>query len=308
MKTIEKYNEIKAAYLSSLKTLSQSVATYDKYEGVLNDFGNFLKHNYADCKQSDISPVMVLTYKEELNKRNVCRNTMRHYLIILRSFFKWCVQHKFYVEQPVLESDIPKAERVEYDLLTEQQIETILRGEIPKWSKMSTAKRNRALIILLIESGLRVSELINLKISDLDFEQHTIRVSHGKGDRLRYTTLPDLSEYFIKEYLNERFNGNYDCQNEYLFANENGQPFTRQNVTQVVRAYVNRTIGRNDIGAHDLRHAYASYLLTHSVPLEKIQEVLGHSSYVTTVIYANHLCPKRVSQDLNSVFNKLNAR
>lgn len=303
MKTIEKYNEIKTAYLSSLKTLSQSVATYDKYDGVLNDFGNFLEKNHAETEQPNISPIMVLAYKEELNRRGVCRNTMRHYLIILRSFFKWCVQHKFYAEQPVFESDIPKAERVEYDLLTEQQIETILRGEIPKWSKMSTAKRNRALVILLVQSGLRVSELNHLKISDLDFEQHAIRVSHGKGDKLRYTTLPDLSEHFIKEYLNERFNGNYSGQNEYLFANENGQPFTRQNVTQVVRAYVNRAIGRNDIGSHDLRHAYASWLITHGTQLEDIQALLGHSSYATTVIYASHLCPERISKNVNAVWN-----
>lgn len=303
MTTIEKYNEIKTAYLSSLKTLSQSVATYDKYEGVLNDFGNFLEQNYAETEQLDISPIMVLAYKEELNRRGVCRNTMRHYLIILRSFFKWCVQHKFYTEQPVFESDIPKAERVEYDLLTEQQIEAILHGEIPKWSKMNTAKRNRALVILLIQSGLRVSELINLTIGDLDFEQHAIKVAHGKGDKLRYTTLPDLSEHFIKEYLNERFNGNYGGQNGYLFANESGKPFTRQNVTQVVRAYVNRVIGRNDIGAHDLRHGYASYLLTHNVSLEDIQALLGHSSYATTVIYASHLCPERISKNVNAVWN-----
>lgn len=305
MAMLEKYNEVKTAYLSSLKTLSQSAATYIKYEGVLNDFDNFLEQNYADCEQPDITPIMVLNYKEDLSKRGVCRNTMRHYLIILRSFFKWCVQHKFYAEQPVFESDIPKSERIEYNLLTEQQIETILRGEIPKWSKMNTAKRNRALVILLIQSGLRVSELIDLKISDLDFEQHTIRVAHGKGDKLRYTTLPPLAEQFVKEYLNERYNGKCYVLSDNLFANENGQPFTRQNITQIVRAYVNRTVGRNDIGAHDLRHAYASYMITHGMTLEDIQELLGHSSYATTVIYASHLCPKRISKNANNIWSNI---
>lgn len=303
MTIYSKYNEVRNAYLSSLKMITQSVATYDKYETVLNDFGKFLEQNCGKVEQTDIPPLMVLNYKEEATKRGIKRNTLRHYLIILRSFFKWCVEHKFYAEQPIFESDIPKSERIEYNLLTEQQIETILRGEIPKWSKLATAKRNRALVILLIQSGLRVSELIDLKISDLDFEQHTIRVSHGKGDKLRYTTLPSLAEQFVKEYLDERFNGNYDSQNEHLFANENGEPFTRQNITQIVRAYVNRTIGRNDIGAHDLRHAYASLLLTKGAGLEQIQQSLGHSSYATTVIYASHLCPKRVSQDLNKLLS-----
>ena len=301
MTAYEKFNEIKTAYLSSLKTLSQSEATYDKYETVLNDFGKWLEQNPTE--QTDITSVAILSYSRAVKDRGAKNNTLRHYLIILRTFFKWCVAHKFYAEQPVLKSDIPKSERVEYDLLTEQQIETILRGEIPKWSKMATAKRNRALVILLIQSGLRVSELIDLNISDLDFEQHTIRVAHGKGDKLRYTTLPPLSEQFIMEYLDERFNGNYDSPNEYLFANENGGPFTRQNITQIVRAYVNRAVGRNDIGAHDLRHAYASLLLTKGAGLEQIQQALGHSSYATTVIYASHLCPKRVSQDLNKLLS-----
>lgn len=185
MTIYSKYNEVRNAYLSSLKMITQSVATYDKYETVLNDFGKFLEQNCGKVEQTDISPLMVLNYKEEATKRGIKRNTLRHYLIILRSFFKWCVEHKFYAAQPIFESDIPKSERIEYNLLTEQQIETILRGEIPKWSKMATAKRNRALVILLIQSGLRVSELINLRIKDLDFEQHTIRVSHGKGDKLR---------------------------------------------------------------------------------------------------------------------------
>lgn len=303
MTITEKYNEIKTSYLSSLKTVSQSVATYDKYETVMNDFGKFLELSCGKVEQTNISPLMILNYKEEATKRGIKRNTLRHYLIILRSFFKWCVEHKFYTEQPIFESDIPKSERVEYNLLTEQQIETILRGEIPKWSKMATAKRNRALVILLIQSGLRVSELINLRIKDLDFEHHSICVKHGKGDKLRYTTLPPLAEQVVKEYLCEHFKGNYGGQNEYLFANENGEPFTRQNITQIVRAYVKRATGRNDIGAHDLRHAYASWLITHGTQLEQIQELLGHSNYATTVIYASHLCPKRICQNVNAVWN-----
>lgn len=301
MKAYSKYNEVKNAYLSSLKTITQSEATYDKYEGVLNDFGNFLEQH--DIEQPDVTPIMILQYKESVTARGICRNTLRHYLIILRSFFKWCVEHKFYTEQPIFESDIPKQERVEYDLLSEEEIDKILNSPTPKWSKMATAKRNRALVILLIQSGLRVSELCNLNISDLDFEHLSIKVAHGKGDKFRYTTFPPLSEEVIREYLNERYNGEYDGKDDYLFAKENGQPFTRQNITQVVRAYVKRLIGRKDIGSHDLRHAYASSLLTKGAKLEEIQQVLGHSSYATTVIYANHLCPKRIGQNLNSLFS-----
>jgi len=300
MTAYEKFNEIKTAYLSSLVTIAKSKDTYEKYKTVLNNFAKWLKQN--DSEESDVAAVKIINYSKTVKERGDKSNTLRHYLIILRSFFNWCINHKFYTEQPVLKEDMPKQERIEYNLLTEEQIETILRGDIPKWSKMATAKRNRALVILLIQSGLRVSELAHLKIEDLDFEQHSIRVSHGKGDKFRYTTFPELSDRFVGEYLEERHSGNCGGESGLLFEN-NGKPFTRQGITTLVRAYVKRAVGRNDIGSHDLRHAYASWLITHGTELEQIQALLGHSSYATTVIYASHLCPKRISQNANNVWN-----
>lgn len=103
MTITEKYNEIKTAYLSSLKTLSQSVATYDKYETVLNDFGKCLEQNFKDCEQStEITPQMILKYREIIKERGVCNNTIAYYLILLHSFFEWCKAHKFYTEQPIV--------------------------------------------------------------------------------------------------------------------------------------------------------------------------------------------------------------
>ena len=298
MTAYTKFNEIKTAYLSSLQTISKSTATYDKYSRVLNDFAKWLEKN--DSAESEITAVMILNYSKAVKARNACNNTLRHYLIILRLFFAWCINHKFYTEQPVLETDIPKQERIEYDLLTEEQIEQILNSTPPKYSHAKTALRNRALITLLIQSGLRVSELIKLKVGDLDFDGQTIRTI-GKGDKLRYTTFPALSAQLIKEYIYERFNGQSVDENAILFANEQGKAYSRQNITKLVSTYIKWLTGKEYIGAHDLRHSFASKLITNGAGLEQIQQVLGHSSYATTVIYASHLCPKRVSQDLNKL-------
>ena len=298
MTAYTKFNEIKTAYLSSLQTITKSKATYDKYSSVVNDFAKWLKEH--DAEQPDITPVMILSYSKAIKERGACNNTLRHYLTILRSFFAWCINHKFYTEQPVLEEDIPKQERIEYDLLTEEQIEQVLNSAPPKYSHAQTALRNRALITLLIQSGLRVSELINLRVGDLDFEGQTIKTI-GKGDKLRYTTFPDLSRKLIGEYLNECFNGQRADENAILFANDVGKPYSRQNITKLVNTYIKGLTGKTNIGAHDLRHSFASELLTNGAGLEQIQQVLGHSSYATTVIYASHLCPKRVSQDLNKL-------
>lgn len=299
MSAYTKFNDIKSVYLSSLQTISKSEATYDKYSRVLNDFAKWLECNDSG-QQDNITSIMILNYSKAVKERGACNNTLRHYLIILRSFFGWCVAHKFYGEQPVLESDIPKQERIEYDLLTEEQVEQVLNGAPPKYSHAKTARRNRALITLLIQSGLRVSELIKLKICDLDFYGQTIRTV-GKGDKLRYTTFPALSKQLIKEYLDERFKGNPVDENAILFANKQGKSYTRQNITKLVSTYVKWITGKENIGAHDLRHSFASELLTKGAGLEQIQQVLGHTNYATTVIYASHLCPKRVSQDLNKL-------
>lgn len=299
MTSYTKFNEIKTAYLSSLQTISKSTATYDKYSTVINDFAKWLEQN--DSEKSEITAVMILNYSKAVKERGACNNTLRHYLIILRSFFAWCINHKFYTEQPVLETDIPKQERIEYDLLAEEQIQTILDGKLPPYIKQPL--RDRALIVLFIESGLRVSELTHLKIKDIDFDGGTIYVhTSAKGDKTRTTTLPDRSKQFITEYLYKRYGGHCWDENALLFANDEGKPYTRQNITKIVRGYTRGLFKRNDIGAHDLRHAFASLLLTRGAKLEQIQQVLGHSSYATTVIYASHLCPKRVSQDLNKLF------
>lgn len=298
MTSYTKFNEIKTAYLSSLQTISKSTATNDKYSRVINDFAKWLEQNDSD--DTDINAMMILTYSRAVKERGTKNNTLRHYLIILRSFFTWCVNHKFYAEQPVLEEDIPKQERIEYNLLTEEQIQTILDGKLPPYIKQPL--RDRALIVLLIESGLRVSELTHLQIKDLDFDGGTIYVhTSAKGDKTRTTTLPDRSKQFITEYLYKRFGGYSWDENALLFANENGEAYTRQNITKIVRGYVKGLFKRDDIGAHDLRHAFASLLLTRGAKLEEIQQVLGHSNYATTVIYANHLCPQRVSQNLNKL-------
>lgn len=300
MLTIEKYKDIKTAYLSSLKTITQSASTYDKYEGVLNDFEKFLEQNYTNCEQPNITPIMVLAYKEELNRRSVCRNTMRHYLIILRSFFKWCVQHKFYVEQPVFESDIPKAERVEYDLLTEHEVNHILSGEIPKYTKHGN--RNRAIIFLLLLTGLRVSELINLRNEDIDFINKSITIV-GKGNKKRTTSLPNKAIDILKIYIKEKLVSN--TKSNLLFENDYGMPFTRQNITQIIERYIEKLTGHKHIGSHDLRHAYASILITNNVSIPTISAALGHSNWETTAIYATHLCPQKQVSEVNNVLDSL---
>lgn len=301
MTAYTKFNEIKTAYLSSLQTMSKSRATYDKYSRVLNDFAKWLEQN--DSEETEITAVMILKYSKAVKGRKAKNNTLRHYLIILRSFFAWCINHKFYTEQPVLETDIPKQERIEYDLLTEEEVNRILSGELPFNTKHPI--RTKAIIFTFLLTGLRVSELINLRVGDLDLARGSVTVV-GKGDKLRTTNLPKQLIEVLQAYLTAY---NKTNKNELLFAshdkNGNEKPFCAKNISNIVEGYVNRLLGHKNIRAHDLRHAFASVHLTYGTKLEKIQQLLGHSSYATTVIYASHLCPNRIAEETNSVFDNL---
>ena len=305
MTLYEKYEQAREQYLASLKIITKSNATYEKYAFILGNFGEYV--NAHGGEESEIPPLFIVGWRNEIkDRRNLANSSLRHYLTLLHSFFKWTIEHKIFAEQPVSKGDFPKKEAVEYDLLTEQEIEKILSGKIPPDSMYTTSIRNRALIILVLTSGVRVSELINLRIGDLDFDKHVITVRHGKGDKKRAVTFPAVAEGFIKEYLNSRHGANGALKTAFLFdytGNDGKQhKYTRQNITQVVKSYVYRLTGHKDIGTHDLRHSYASYMLTHGVPIQEIQALLGHESYTTTLIYANQLCPERVATNLNGIF------
>lgn len=301
MTAYEKFNEIKTAYLSSLQTITKSKNTLDKYSRVLNDFALWLEKN--DCEQTEITAVMILKYSHTVKDRGTKNNTLGNYLTILHSFFKWTVAHKFYTENPVLKEDMPKKERIEYDLLSEQEVNRILSGELPPYTQ--NPERTKAIVFMFLLAGLRVSELISLRVGDLDLVKGSVTVV-GKGDKLRTSALPKPLVEVLQAYLTAYNKTNAD---ELLFNSVDGKgnqkPYTRQNITKLVEGYINRLLGHRHIGAHDLRHSFASLLLTNGASLEKIQQMLGHASYSTTLIYAEHLCPNRVVEEVNDVFNNL---
>lgn len=303
MKLYDKYQKATAQYLASLKIMTRSKATYEKYNFVLNDFGEYLKAH--DDEQAEISPLFIVEWRNKIkDNRNLGNNSLRHYLTILHTFFSWAITHNYYTEQPILKNDIPKRERIEYDLLTEKEINRILSGEIPPYT--SHPLRMKAIIFTFLLTGLRVSELINLRVGDLDLQNGTVTVI-GKGDKLRTSTLPKPLIVVLQEYL--RTYNKIDKSAELVFnsTDKDGRekPFTRQNITGIVEGYVNRLLGHKHIGAHDLRHCFASMLITNGCALEDIQNLLGHSNYATTAIYAAHLRPNSIAEQANTIFDTM---
>lgn len=302
MTLFEKYKQAREEYLASLKIVTKSVETYKKYAFVLEDFGAYIETHSGE--EAEVPPLFVVGWRNQIKEeRALANSSIRHYLTLLHSFFRWTIEHKIFAEQPVGKGDFPKKEAVEYDLLSEQEIERVLSGEIPPHTP--TPLRTRAIVFMFLLTGLRVSELAHLPVGNLDFDAGTVTIV-GKGDKLRSSTLPKPLIRVLKEYM-EAYGKTDGTALLFGSTDKNGRekPFTRQNITNVVERYVNRLLGHKHIGAHDLRHSFASMLITNNCPMENIQQLLGHSSYATTVIYASHLCPKRIATEANSVFNAL---
>ncbi len=306
MTMLDYFNKAKDTFIGDLVSNRKSDKTVDKYGLVLTEFEQWLAEQ-PEQSGTEITPLMIVEWKQNDRNRANKSNTLRHYMVILRVFFAWCVEKGIYKANPIAKKDLPKAEEVKLQLLTEQEIDTLLLGKFPLYSHADTALRNRAIVILLLESGLRASELLNLHLGDLDFEKGNLYVANGKGAKSRTTTFPKRSREYVQAYLDDLSRRVILSKTDFVFGTiQNGEwvQFSRQYLTQAVRNYVKNSIGRTDIGAHDLRHAYASTLLTKGAKLEQIQAVLGHKNYSTTVIYAQHLAPESIPASLNSIFEK----
>ena len=305
----EHYSKASIAFLAGLKGSSQNAATYNQYTQVLTEFGDWL-NGHTDNRTdgpTEITPLIVSEYKQALFARGVKNNTVLHYLTMLRAFFKWAIDNKLYTEQPVTKSLLPSAEQIKHDIPTIEEINLLLSGKQPRYARHSTMQRNRAIVTLFIQSGLRVSELCNLRIRDLDFENENVYVDHGKGAKSRYAPFPPIAQKNVQEYIIHRrieLKPRALSQDAFLFVGDDGEkPLTRQAVTKLVSGYVARLTGHKGIGAHDLRHAAASLWDDRGANIRDVQKALGHSSVQTTErVYVQILNRSRAASNISKLF------
>jgi integrase/recombinase XerC len=190
----------------------------------------------------------------------------------------------------------PKKEKKMPNFLQYNELESIINS-IPLDEPLHV--RNRLIIELLYATGLRVSELVNLKTNDIDYSNHEIRVT-GKGDKERIVFFGDYALKYLNMYLaksrHELLNGKKE---DILLLNKDGNPLTSRGVEVIVDKIVNEAALKHNISPHVLRHTFATDLLNNGADLKSVQELLGHSSLSTTQIYT-HITNER----LRSVYLK----
>ncbi len=201
----------------------------------------------------------------------------------LKSFFVYLIFEKYREENPMDLIESPKIGRKLPDTLSEEEIDNIINS-----IDLSTpeGERNRAMLETLYGCGLRVSELINLKISDLYFDEDFIKVT-GKGNKQRFVPISSINKKYISTYKNEiRIHQTIQKGfNDILFLNRRGKQLTRAMIFTIIKKIATNIGLKKNISPHTFRHSFATHLLENGADLRAIQQMLGHESITTTEVY-----------------------
>ncbi len=215
----------------------------------------------------------------------------------LRSFFSWMIFEDRRHDNPMELIETPKTGRKLPDTLSVQEIDALI-GAIDLSS--AEGERNRAMLETLYGCGLRVSELVTLKISDLFFDEGFIKIT-GKGNKQRFVPIGSVTEKYINIYRSQ-VRTHLPIQKSFedtLFLNRRGKQLTRAMVFTIIKDLAKKIGLKKSISPHTLRHSFATHLLENGADLRSIQQMLGHESITTTEIYV-HLDRRHLTQVMNS--------
>jgi len=219
------------------------------------------------------------------------RSTARQ-LSSFRRFFRYLLREGVISDDPTVNIAMPKIGRSLPQSLTEQDVEALLAA--PKVSE-PLGHRDRTMLEVLYATGVRVSELINLKLTQINLNQGVLRIV-GKGDRERLIPLGDEAQDWIREFIDgARGEILLERQTEYLFPTRRGDRMTRQAFWHIIKRYAKKASISKKLSPHTVRHAFATHLLNNGADLRVVQLLLGHSDVSTTQIYT-HVARERMKE------------
>lgn len=268
-------------YLTRDKHLS--VNTINAY---LNDINVFRK--YACKIYGEISPISVGTdilseFINSIKKKGGCNTTLARTISSLKIFYKYLLSKGVIEMNPMDYIQAPKVVRKTPEILTVKEIDALINAIDPTKEE---AQRNRAILEVLYSCGLRVSELINLKIKDIHFRMGILKVN-GTGNSERYIPLSEKAKKELKKYVSiDRKKLKILPENsEILFLNRRGKKLSRVMIFTIVRRLAEKIKLNKKISPHTFRHTFATHLLEQGADIRAVKELLGHSTIMTTELY-----------------------
>lgn len=280
-----------AAFLDRL-WLKQAVSQHTSaaYRTDLRSFQRFLSQ-YQDtqlrhARQQDIERYLLWRRQQGLSPRSTARA-----LSALKKFYQHAVSERWCSHDPTARLTRPKQPQAIPHSLSEAEVEALLAA--PDLSD-PVQLRDKAMLEVLYATGVRVTELVQLQVDQVHWQQELIRIV-GKGNKERLVPLGEVALEWLENYLTEARHKLCQQPGDWLFVTRRGGPLTRQAFWYRIRYYADQADIRAHLSPHTLRHAFATHLLNHGADLRVLQMLLGHSDLSTTQIYT-HVARERLQQ------------
>jgi len=265
-----------------------SNATIYSYGLDLTKYYEFNKSkSLNDIKSNDIKEYLKQLRKDNLSDKSIARN-----ISTIRSFYKFLLIEKYITHNPIEFIELPKLKKSLPKVLSVEEVLKLLDVELND----AFSYRNKAMLELLYATGLRVSELVNLKTHNIDFDMAIVR-TFGKGNKERIVPIGDYALDSLRDYISNYRDSMFKKNvNSYLFLNNHGNRITRQGFFKIIKKQAEVKKIKTVFSPHTLRHSFATHLLDYGADLRTIQELLGHSNLSTTQIYT-HISKEKLKKN-----------
>lgn len=267
-------------YLITVKHMNEESSTYSYTDDIYKYLEYMEEHNIKDATK--IKEEDLIKYLKYLDDNNYEVSSVSRKIVSIKSFHSF-IEESYHIPNISLKISSPKFYRKLPDILSIEEVDNLLDIKTDN----AFDYRNKAMLELMYSSGLRVSELVSLTLSDIDLDNKFVRCI-GKGKKERIVPIGDYALDYLKKYIEEYRpilkKGYYT---ESIFLNNHGKEMTRQGFFLIIKKIAKEKNINKNITPHMLRHSFATHLLNNGADLRTIQEMLGHSNISTTQIYTN---------------------
>ncbi|SUY47170.1 integrase/recombinase [Clostridium putrefaciens] len=265
-------------YIRFIKSKSLSKNTIEAYSNDLEKFFSFL--NDREEQFNEVDEILIMSYVQQLIKEGIANSSINRNLVTLRNFYKFLLQKHLIIESPMINYELPKIKRDLPEILTIEEIDVLLN--LPD---IGTYKgvRDRAMLELMYATGIKVTELLNLRIFDVNLNMEYM-VCKGSKEKERIIPLGSVAIRYVREYLDLRKTIS-NSESLLLFLNSRGNKMSRQGFWKIVKSYAKEAGIDKDINLYTFRHSFAVHLLQNGADIKSVQELLGHVDISTTEIY-----------------------
>ena len=273
------------SFIDELKAKGASPHTTRAYKSDVTQFFDFIIRYFENENVliEQISKLMIRDYLRELSFNKRCNKTLSRKITVLREFFQFAIQKGYCPENPARKMNLPKSEKKIPNYFTEKEMITLL--QIPDIST-KFGVRNSAMLELMYSCGLRISELAETRLKDIDYERKVIRIL-GKGNKIRFVPIGRFAAKRLEEYFVIRGSFLSEYSDDHIFFSKSGKPLHPDEIRAIFDKYIRLVARSSGYSPHTIRHSFATHLLSRGADLRAIQEMLGHSQLTTTEKYTH---------------------